>query len=418
MARRVEEGDRRAVGRRHLIGADVLGDAAGLARDHVRLADLVEQRGLAVIDVTHDRHHRRPRRQLALVLGRLLHDHVLDVRLGDALHAMAELLDDERRGLGVDRLVLRRHDPVLEQRLDHRGRALGHAVGELLHRDRVGDAHVAHHLLALAGMARHLALLALLAALQRGEAALAAALVGRVRDGQLARAAAVVVALQAAALLVGGRLGGGLLGDRGRASGLGAGGHGLRGGRVLDHRLALVGAGPRLRGGGAGGLGGALLGLGGLALGADLGLALGALGGLLLGAQPGHLRLALGGGGLLGAGALGLLGARGADRLQPPLDLALRQALQRRLRLARAGDPGAGLRRHRHALALALHRHRLGPAVAEALAHVARLRAAAQAERLALAVPVLGINHSQPAFPRGGRPPPCPARAYRGPHPF
>ena len=42
-----------------LIGADVLGDAAGLARDDLGLADRVEQRGLAVVDVPHDRDDRR-----------------------------------------------------------------------------------------------------------------------------------------------------------------------------------------------------------------------------------------------------------------------------------------------------------------------------------------------------------------------
>ena len=40
---------------RHLIGADMLGDAAGLARNDVGLAHGVQQRCLAVIDMTHDR---------------------------------------------------------------------------------------------------------------------------------------------------------------------------------------------------------------------------------------------------------------------------------------------------------------------------------------------------------------------------
>ena len=42
-----------------LVGADVLGDAASFARGYVGGADGVEQRGLAVVDVTHDRDHRR-----------------------------------------------------------------------------------------------------------------------------------------------------------------------------------------------------------------------------------------------------------------------------------------------------------------------------------------------------------------------
>src|SRR5690606_39294992 len=55
----VDEGDRLVV-LDHLVGTDVLGDAAGLARLHVGVADAVEQLGLAVVDVTHDGDDRGP----------------------------------------------------------------------------------------------------------------------------------------------------------------------------------------------------------------------------------------------------------------------------------------------------------------------------------------------------------------------
>ena len=51
-----------------LVGADVLGDAAGLAGDHVGVADAVEQLGLAVVDVAHDGDDRRARRGGVVVL--------------------------------------------------------------------------------------------------------------------------------------------------------------------------------------------------------------------------------------------------------------------------------------------------------------------------------------------------------------
>ena len=320
---------------------------------------------------------------------------------------MAELLDDQRRGLGVDGLVLGGHDAVLHQHLDHRGDALGHAVGQLLHRDGVGDVDLAHHLLALARVRLHAALLALLAALHRGHGTLAALLVGGVGDGQLAGAAAVVLALGAAALLVGG---GHLLGDlvyelrAGRPAGLGAGGLGLggrridrlgrtRGGRLgADRGLARL---HRLLGGGRGG-----------ALLLDLALLLGALGGLLLGAQPGQLGLAG-----LGDLALALLAVRflrlgGLDGLQAPLELGVGQ-VGRGADAAGVGTArgrGAGLG-DQNALALVLDRNRLGATMAEALAHMAGLGAApAQPERLALAGPVLGIHHSVLAFPAGAFP--------------
>ena len=62
VAGRVEEGDPLAVRQAHLVGADVLGDAAVLAGRHVGGAQRVEQAGLAVVDVAHDGDHRRARR--------------------------------------------------------------------------------------------------------------------------------------------------------------------------------------------------------------------------------------------------------------------------------------------------------------------------------------------------------------------
>ena len=58
VARRVEEGHLAAVLQRHAIGTDVLCDATGLAGDDVGVADVVEQRGLTMIDVAHDRDDR------------------------------------------------------------------------------------------------------------------------------------------------------------------------------------------------------------------------------------------------------------------------------------------------------------------------------------------------------------------------
>ncbi len=66
VARRVDEGDRVALPL-DLVGADVLGDATGLAGDDVGGADPVEQERLAVVDVTHDGHHGRTRPLVGLV---------------------------------------------------------------------------------------------------------------------------------------------------------------------------------------------------------------------------------------------------------------------------------------------------------------------------------------------------------------
>ena len=108
---------------------------------------------------------------------------------------MAEFGDDQLGGVGVDHLIDRGQDAIAHQAFDHIGAALGHTVGQLLHRDGLGDHHVAHHL--LGGLHRLLHALAFAGALHRGQraAALAAIFVQGGADGQLAFAAARLVAL-------------------------------------------------------------------------------------------------------------------------------------------------------------------------------------------------------------------------------
>ena len=105
----------------------------------------------------------------------------VDVALADALDAVAELGDQQLGGVLVDGLGERDRRAHLEQRLDEVGAALGHAVGELLDRDRLGDDDVADLLGRRAGL--HVVALFLLAgAAERGERAGAAVvLVGQAR---------------------------------------------------------------------------------------------------------------------------------------------------------------------------------------------------------------------------------------------
>src|SRR5579872_479862 len=138
VTRRVDEGDALAVLERHLIGADMLGDAAGLAGDHVGRTQRVEQRRFAVVDVAHHGHHRRPRPERFRRIG-LADQADFDVGFRDAAHLVAEFGNDELGGVGVDVLGDGRHHAHVEKLLDHLGALLGHAVGELLHGDGLGD---------------------------------------------------------------------------------------------------------------------------------------------------------------------------------------------------------------------------------------------------------------------------------------
>jgi hypothetical protein len=139
---RVEEGDLLLRRQRHLIGADMLGDATRFVRRHVGGAQRVEQRGLAVIDVAHDGDHRRPRDHRLVGIGRI-REAGLDVALGDALEPVAHLRHHQLGGVGIDHLVDGGHHAHAHQRLDHVGAALGHAGGEFLDCDGLGNRDLA-----------------------------------------------------------------------------------------------------------------------------------------------------------------------------------------------------------------------------------------------------------------------------------
>ena len=128
-------------------------------------------------------------------------------------------VDQQFGGVLVDRLGDGDRHAHLEQRLDQVGAALGHAVGELLDGDRLGNDDVADLLGRRAGLLMG-ALFLLAGAAQRGEAAGAAVVLARkgAGDGELAGVAAVVAAAAP------GGPGSGRLGGVGRWAG-----HGRRG---------------------------------------------------------------------------------------------------------------------------------------------------------------------------------------------
>ena len=105
-----------------LVGADVLGDAAGLPRHDVGLADRVQQLGLAMVDVTHDGDDRRTGSQvglLTLVLAEVeverLQEFAILVFGRDDLHIEIELAAQESQRVVIDRLRGRDHLAEFEQ---------------------------------------------------------------------------------------------------------------------------------------------------------------------------------------------------------------------------------------------------------------------------------------------------------------
>ena len=127
VARGVDEGDLAAVALDH-VGTDVLGDAAGLAGHDVGVADAVEQRGLAVVDVTHDGDDGGANALHRLVVVVTVVEHRLQLELFlltglDQQHFGADLEREQLHLLVGERHRRSDHLAVLQQEADDIGRS-------------------------------------------------------------------------------------------------------------------------------------------------------------------------------------------------------------------------------------------------------------------------------------------------------
>ena len=125
-----------------VISADVLRDAAGFLVGDVGEADGIEQRGLAVIDVAHDRDHGRAAEQILGLFGDLdiLH-RLFFVRNGRS--GSAELARNVGGEFRVESLVDGREDAAIHQLLDDEVGLHVELFGKLLDRDAFGNGDVA-----------------------------------------------------------------------------------------------------------------------------------------------------------------------------------------------------------------------------------------------------------------------------------
>src|SRR5690606_5078882 len=127
----------------HMVGANMLGDAASLAGRHPGLADVVQQGGFAVVDVAHHGHHRSAGLQVALLgTGDFLNQLLLDTVSGHWYRAVAQLGGHQHGGVLVDGLVDGGHGAHFHQLADNHGCFERHLLGQVADRDGVGDFHV------------------------------------------------------------------------------------------------------------------------------------------------------------------------------------------------------------------------------------------------------------------------------------
>lgn len=82
----------------HVVGADMLGNTTGLTGSHLGATDVIQQGGLAVVNVAHNTHHRSPAGLLAAAIAGDLADHLfLKGVLAHGPGLVAQFLGDQYR---------------------------------------------------------------------------------------------------------------------------------------------------------------------------------------------------------------------------------------------------------------------------------------------------------------------------------
>ena len=138
-----------------MIRTDVLRDAARFARDDVRLSDVVEQRRLSVVDVTHDRDDRRTRDEILGQIGLRRRARFVGLIRVFANGLEAEFAGDELDLIEVESLVDRDHQAqFLEGERDDLRRRRLEDLRKLADRDELVDANGLSLALGLGGASR------------------------------------------------------------------------------------------------------------------------------------------------------------------------------------------------------------------------------------------------------------------------
>ncbi len=126
----------------HLVCADMLRNSAGFAPRHVGFANGVQQRGLAVIHMSHDRDHGRALHHVFGIFGLIDYSHGFHF-VADGGGGCAELAGHFGGQLGIEGLVDGGEDAAVEQLLDHQVGFDVELLGQLFDRDALRNCDLA-----------------------------------------------------------------------------------------------------------------------------------------------------------------------------------------------------------------------------------------------------------------------------------
>ena len=121
------------------VGADMLGDAAGLSLRDVGMTDGVQNRGLAMIDVAHNHHNRRTGHQVFLVVLAVVDNLFLDGDHHFLFHLCVEFVGDQHRGVKINHVVDGGEHAQTHQLFDDLGGGNLQAQGKISHSDLFGN---------------------------------------------------------------------------------------------------------------------------------------------------------------------------------------------------------------------------------------------------------------------------------------
>ena len=124
------------------VRADVLCNAAGFSCRYARVADSVENGGLAVVNVSHYAYNGRAGYEILFVFGFFREEFVFDCYLDFLCDDRAHFVGDEVSGVVVDDLVYRSHNAHEHELLDAFRRGYFKSLRKLAYGDFVGDCNL------------------------------------------------------------------------------------------------------------------------------------------------------------------------------------------------------------------------------------------------------------------------------------
>ncbi len=134
VTRGIEESDLPATFKFHSVCTDMLCDATGFTSDHIRIPYIIEQFGLSMVNMSHNRDNGRPGNEVFFTV-RFLGDGFLQFN-GDKFNRIVKFFRDQHQGFSIEALVNGNHNPQAHAGGYYLDDGYMHEVGQFIHTDK------------------------------------------------------------------------------------------------------------------------------------------------------------------------------------------------------------------------------------------------------------------------------------------